>query len=230
MITLFVVLCILFAIFSALLSSHTKKKQTESDTDRTEPFEPVTTSDGQEFPEDDEIAPTPSEEAKLAKIRKQEEHEYYERQRKEKEDRERRAREEEESIRPIYEKYPEVFRFEILYWRAVSKPWWWNNYAKDLVEYANEYFPWNKVNYYSSYNSNSKSEDYNYAPFHDRILRLRPHKISKHPLVVINYDEEFIMVDSYYALQEMMDRIDAEWYRQYGFKKTYRHSPLTYRK
>lgn len=131
---------------------------------------------------------------------------------------------------PIYEKYPEIYRFEILYWRAVSKPWWWNNYAKDLVEYASEYFPWNKVDYYSTYNSNSKGEDYNYPPFHQRILSLRPRKISKHPLVVINYNQEYIMVDSHYALEEMKDRIDAEWYRQYGFKKTYRNSPLTYRK
>lgn len=130
--------------------------------------------------------------------------------------------------RPIYEKYPEIFRFEMLYWRGVSKPWWWNNYARELVEYANEYFPWNKVNYYSSYNSNSKSDDYNDPEFQDRIIALRPRKRSKHPLVVINYDQEYIMVDNSVALEEMKDRIDAEWLRQYGFKKTYRNSPTTY--
>jgi hypothetical protein len=229
MITIFAILCILFFVFSALLTSKTKKREQEEKEDlRSTPVsqDPL---DDENLPEDDEIAPTPSEEALRAEARRKEEADYYAQQKKEREEQERRKREEEASIRPIYEKYPEIFRFEILYWRAVSKPWWWNNYAKDLVEYANEYFPWNKVDYYSSYNSNSKSEDYSYPPFHDRILRLRPHKISKHPLVVINYDQEYIMVDSYYALQEMMDRIDAEWYRQYGFKKTYRHSPLTYR-
>ncbi len=131
---------------------------------------------------------------------------------------------------PIYEKYPVIYRFEILYWRAVSKPWWWNNYAKDLVEYAGEYFPWNRVEFYSTFNSNSKSTDSVDMFYQDRIRALRPHKRSKHPLVVINYDEEFIMVDSSYALEEMKDRIDAEWYRQYQFKKTYRNSPLFFTK
>jgi hypothetical protein len=130
--------------------------------------------------------------------------------------------------RPIWEKYPQIYRFEMLYWRGVSKPWWWNNYAYDLVDYANEYFPWNKVNYYSSYNSNSKSEDFSDPEFHDRIVALRPHKRSKHPLVVINYNEEYIMIDSSVALEEMKDRIDAEWLRYYRFKKTYRNSPTTY--
>lgn len=131
---------------------------------------------------------------------------------------------------PIYEKYPVIYRFEILYWRGVSKPWWWNNYAKDLVEYAGEYFPWNRVEFYSTFNSNSKSTDSNDIFYNDRIQALRPHKRSKHPLVVINYNEEYIMVDSHYALEEMKDRIDAEWYRQYQFKKTYRNSPITYTK
>ena len=131
---------------------------------------------------------------------------------------------------PIYEKYPEIYRFEILYWRGVSKPWWWNNYAKDLVDYAGEYFPWNKVDYYCTYNSNSVGEDYNHPSYHDRIVSLRPHKRSKHPLVVINYSEEYIMIDSHAALEEMQDRIDAEWYRHYKFKKTYRHSPISYTK
>lgn len=131
---------------------------------------------------------------------------------------------------PIYEKYERVYRFEILYWRAVSKPWWWNNYAKDLVEYADTYFPINKINYYQTYNSNSKGEDYAISSVRKRITTLRPHKISKHPLVVINYDQEYIMIDSYYALQEMMDRIDAEWYRHFHFQKTYRNSPTTYKK
>ncbi len=131
---------------------------------------------------------------------------------------------------PIYEKYPVIYRFEILYWRGVSKPWWWNNYAKDLVEYAGEYFPWNRVEFYSTFNSNSKSTDSNDIYYRDRIMALRPHKRSKHALVVINYDEEYIMVDSSYALEAMKDRIDAEWYRQYKFKKTYRNSPLTFTK
>ncbi len=129
---------------------------------------------------------------------------------------------------PIYEKYPQMYRFEILYWRGVSKPWWWNNYAKELLEYADEYFPQTKVNLFATYNSNSKSADYNNPSYHKRILSLRPKKISKHPLVVINYNQEYIMVDSYPALEAMKDRIDAEWYRHFGFKKTYRDSPTTF--
>ncbi len=129
---------------------------------------------------------------------------------------------------PIYEKYPQIYRFEILYWRGVSKPWWWNNYAEELVEYTGEYFPWNRVNYYCTYNSNSSGEDYKDPQYHDRIVALRPHKRSKHPLVVINYNQEYIMIDSHPALEEMKDRIDAEWLRQYGLKRTYRNSPITY--
>ncbi|MEP7167083.1 MAG: hypothetical protein ABI758_03845 [Candidatus Woesebacteria bacterium] len=130
--------------------------------------------------------------------------------------------------RPIWEKYPQIYRFEILYWRGVSRPWWWNNYAEDLVKYAGEYFPWNKVNYYCTYNSNSVGEDYKDRQYHDRIVALRPHKASKHPLVVINYGEEYIMVDNHVALEEIKDRIDAEWLRHYGTKITYRNSPTTY--
>ncbi len=138
--------------------------------------------------------------------------------------------EKKEILVPIYERYPQIYRFEILYWRAISKPWWWNNYAKDLYEYSSEYFPWNKVDFYSTFNSNSKSTDPVDLTYRDRIMALRPHKRSKHPLVVINYDQEYIMVDSSAALEAMKDRIDAEWYRYYGFKKTYRNSPLFYTK
>lgn len=131
-------------------------------------------------------------------------------------------------LRPIYEKYPRIYRLEILYWRGVSKPWWWNNYARDLIEYAEEYFPINKINYFATYNSNSKSQDYQNPSYQKRILFLRTKKVSKHPLVSINYDQELLMINSYAALEEMKDRIDAEWYRHYDFKKTYRDSAIEY--
>jgi hypothetical protein len=132
------------------------------------------------------------------------------------------------TLRPIYEKYPRIYRLEILYWRGVSKPWWWNNYARDLIEYAEEYFPIQKINYFATYNSNSKSQDYENPSYQKRILFLRTKKVSKHPLVSINYDQELIMINSNAALEEMKDRIDAEWYRHYDFKKTYRDSAIEY--
>ncbi len=129
---------------------------------------------------------------------------------------------------PIWEKYPQIYRFEILYWRGISKPWWWNNYANELIDYTDEYFPKKKVNFFATYNSNSKSDDYANQSYHKRIMFLRTKKLSKHPLVVINYSEDYIMVDSYPALEAMKDRIDAEWLRHYGSKKTYRDSPTEY--
>lgn len=132
------------------------------------------------------------------------------------------------ALRPIYDKYPRIYRLEILYWRGVSKPWWWNNYARDLIEYAEEYFPINKVNYFATYNSNSKSQDYENPSYQKRILFLRTKKVSKHPLVSINYDQELFMINSNAALEEMKDRIDAEWYRHFNFKKTYRDSTTEY--
>lgn len=131
-------------------------------------------------------------------------------------------------LRPIYDKYPRIYRLEILYWRGVSKPWWWNNYARDLIEYAEEYFPIQKINYFATYNSNSKSQDYSNPSFKKRIQFLRTKKVSKHPLVSINYDQELFMINSYAALEEMKDRIDTEWYRHYNFKKTYRDSATEY--
>lgn len=119
-------------------------------------------------------------------------------------------------------RYPQVYRMEILYWRGVSKPWWWNNYAQELLDYAEEFMPIRKLSYYATYNSNSKGQDYTNPLYQKRIQALRPHKVSKHPLVIINYDQEFIMVDSAPALELMKDRIDAEWMRHYRFKKTYR--------
>ncbi|MBP9700034.1 hypothetical protein KBD71_02005 [Candidatus Woesebacteria bacterium] len=131
-------------------------------------------------------------------------------------------------LRPIYDKYPRIYRLEILYWRGVSKPWWWNNYARDLIEYAEEYFPIQKINYFATYNSNSKSQDYANSSYKKRIQFLRTKKVSKHPLVSINYDQELFMINSNAALEEMKDRIDAEWYRHYEFKKTYRDSATEY--
>lgn len=119
-----------------------------------------------------------------------------------------------------WKKYPQIYRFEILYWRAVSKPWWWNNYAQELIEYAQEYLPIAKLELFATYNSNSKGEDF--KKHKKRIQQLKPKKISKHPLVVINYDKEYIMVASKDDLEAMKDRIDAEWMRHYRFKKTYR--------
>lgn len=202
LIALFVIVIFLAFVFSLLLAGTAKRKAKNL-------LEPVKDEDAPDQAQQDDT------------------NDSFEERRSEESDREE---EKENQEIPIYEKYPEIHRFEILYWRGVSKPWWWNNYAKDLVDYANEYFPWNRVDYYSTYNSNSKSEDYNYPPFHGRIMSLRPHKRSKHALVVINWSQEFIMVDSSYALEEMKDRIDAEWYRKYGFKKTYRSTPLTYTK
>ncbi len=163
--------------------------------------------------EDEETIPQPEEESELERREDVEE---------------LPAKRNTKTLRPIYEKYPRIYRLEILYWRGVSKPWWWNNYARDLIEYAKEYFPIQKINYFATYNSNSKSQDYENPSYQKRILFLRTKKVSKHPLVSINYDQELIMINSNAALEEMKDRIDAEWYRHYDFKKTYRDSAIEY--
>jgi hypothetical protein len=119
-----------------------------------------------------------------------------------------------------WEKFPPIRSIEVLYWRGISKTWWWNNYAQELIEYAQEYLPVKRLELFRTYNSNSSGEDY--RVYHDRVIKLRPKKVSKHPLVVINYDEQYYMVASAYDLEYMKDWIDAEWYRQYTFNKTYR--------
>lgn len=115
-------------------------------------------------------------------------------------------------------KLPQIYRFEMLYWRGVSRPAWWNNYAKELFEYLSEQYSWmtKKMQDVGWYNSNSKGRDFDYSRTRQRILQLKPRKISKHPLIAINYDEGFILVDSEYTYERILDWIDLEYYRQYG--------------
>lgn len=117
--------------------------------------------------------------------------------------------------RHVWEKYQPIRAFEVLYWRGVEEPWRWNSYTRDLVKYAQEHLPLRYVDF-SMYNTSRK--DPSYAAYKQRIEQLRLKKIRRFPLVVLTYlhGEEYISVDSTYAYQYVMDRIDAEWDRYYG--------------
>lgn len=112
-----------------------------------------------------------------------------------------------------WEKYEPVESFEILYWRGVVETWRWNSFAKDLLQYADEHLPFKYVDF-ESYNASR--QDVNYEARKRRIEQLRLKKIRNYPLVSINHDKEFYVINSSYAYKAICDRIQAEWDRHYG--------------
>jgi hypothetical protein len=115
----------------------------------------------------------------------------------------------------MWEKYPPMIAFEMLYWQGVEEPWRWNSYAQDLIKYADEHLPLKNLEY-TLYNASRL--DPGYIANMRRIEKLRLKKIRRFPLVAFTYTrgEELVSVDSTYAYQYVIDRIDAEWDRYYG--------------
>lgn len=122
---------------------------------------------------------------------------------------------------PWWEYYPKINQIEVLYWRGMLARWWWNDFAQELIEYADNNLPLKKVDFYA-YNINSNPLNTDWKVYGKRIERLRGQKLSKHPLVVINYDEYSFMVDSPFRLEQVKDWVDAEWARYYGKQPTSR--------
>lgn len=119
---------------------------------------------------------------------------------------------------PLYEKYEPIEWFEVLYWRGVQEKWRWNSYAADLIKYAQEHLPLQKIRFIGYYNSSRQDPEYSFNA--RRIEALRFQKLRRFPLVCINGNRggsaEFEIINSSYAYNQMIERIDAEWNRYYG--------------
>lgn len=113
----------------------------------------------------------------------------------------------------LWEKHPPIETFEFLYWQGVYETWRYNVFAPDLIKYAQEHLPLRHLEF-KLYNSNKNGSDY--KTYTSRIEKLRPRKTVNFPLVVINYDQELISIESTRDFEDMKARIDSEWDRYYG--------------
>ncbi|SRR5258708_22117704 len=116
-------------------------------------------------------------------------------------------------VRHLYEKYPPIETFEFLYWRGVHETWKYNVFSLEIIKYAEEHLPLRHLEF-TVYNSNKHSDDY--ARYKPRIEKLRKSKTLNFSLVVINYDQEFLSIESEADFEAIKARIDAEWDRYYG--------------
>lgn len=113
----------------------------------------------------------------------------------------------------LWERYPPIEKLEFVYWQGVDEPWKYNVFALELIKHAKEHLPLRHMDFLV-YNTNRKSEEH--KRYKDRIEKLRKYKTLNFPLIVINYDQEMISVESNRDFEDMKARIDSEWDRYYG--------------
>lgn len=122
---------------------------------------------------------------------------------------------------PWWAYYPKIEKLEVVYWRGMEYTSWWNNFAKDLVEYAWKNLPHKYLDYYS-YNTNPNPSNPDQKLFFNRIYELKRLKRLKYPLIVVNHSQYIEPIDSSVKLEQALDWIDAEWSRYYGKPPTTR--------
>ncbi|PWU22513.1 hypothetical protein C5B42_05870 [Candidatus Cerribacteria bacterium 'Amazon FNV 2010 28 9'] len=112
-----------------------------------------------------------------------------------------------------YRDYPPINKsLQIFYWRGVEDESWWNDFAREITDYAQKYFP-DKGPQLFLYNVNPNSDDFKFNPF--PMHKWKPKKTSKHALVVVDDGEYYGLITHENLYMALLDWIDAEHERQY---------------